>query len=91
MSLKSVQGNELRENLVINMRVFKLPPSLEDGTDLLARNLGKELLNYPEEGSHVLVVNSFLNVNIFGRVSALHIKSVNMLAVRCFCLVFFFS
>jgi len=44
MSLKSVQATELRENLVINVRDFRLLPSLEDGTDILSRNLGKELL-----------------------------------------------
>jgi len=43
MLLKSVQANELRENLVINMRDFRLLPSLEDRTDMLSRNLGTEL------------------------------------------------
>jgi hypothetical protein len=43
MSLKYVQDNELRENLVINVRDFRLLPSLEDGTDILSGNLDKEL------------------------------------------------
>ena len=43
MSLKSVQANKLRENLVINVRDFRLLPSLEDGTDMLSGNLDKEL------------------------------------------------
>jgi hypothetical protein len=43
MSLKSVHANELRENLVINVRDFRLLPSLEGGTVMLSRNLGKEL------------------------------------------------
>jgi hypothetical protein len=43
MSLKSVQANELRENLVINVRDFRLLPSLEDVTDMLSGNLDEEL------------------------------------------------
>jgi hypothetical protein len=42
MSLKSVQATELKENLVINMRDFRVLPSLEDATDMLSRNLDKE-------------------------------------------------
>ena len=109
MSLKSVQANELRENLVINVRDFRLLPVLEDVTDMLSRNLVKELpllaaqmgpvgcpetsirnchyslRNYPEERSYVQAVNSLRNIYIFERVSALHIKSINMLAILYFC------
>jgi len=41
MSHKSVQANELREHLVINMRDFGFQPSLEDGTSRLSQIFGR--------------------------------------------------
>ena len=55
------------------------------------RNCHYSLRNYPEESRYVQVVNSLRNIYIFARVSALHIKSIHMLAILCFCCFFFFK